>query len=166
LEREERGAKQIDADMMQERGEPFLLPCPCCLAVAQHLGITEEAMRADAAPLGALGGDQHRLGRRGQCDETEPVEVSRPRGLIGEAALGLRRQTGDQGGGQSAVAHVFERRIVQHKVDMAGAQQIEEVQPALRGPRAELGESVVADLRAEAVLGFMPRRGVIDGYPR
>jgi hypothetical protein len=36
---------------------------------------------------------------------------------------------------------------------MTGPQQVEEIQPALRGPRAEPGETVVADLRAEAVLG-------------
>jgi len=28
LEREERGAEQIDIDVVEERGEPFLLPCP------------------------------------------------------------------------------------------------------------------------------------------
>ena len=31
LEREERDSEQIDVDMMQERGEPFLFPCLCCL---------------------------------------------------------------------------------------------------------------------------------------
>ena len=48
---------------------------------------------------------------------------------------------------------------------MAGAQQIEEVQPALRWPCAEPGEPVVADLRAEAVRYFVPCAGVIDRYP-
>ena len=39
LEREERDSEQIDVDMMQERGEPFLLPCLCCLPYAfQRLG--------------------------------------------------------------------------------------------------------------------------------
>ena len=37
---------------------------------------------------------------------------------------------------------------------MAGAQQIEEIQPALRWPRAEPGEPIIADLRAEAVRRF------------
>jgi hypothetical protein len=39
FEREERDAEQIDVDMMQKRGEPFLLPCLCCLPYAiQRLG--------------------------------------------------------------------------------------------------------------------------------
>ena len=93
-------------------------------------------MRVDAAPDRSFGGDQHRiglrsepmprkavsgLGCRGQSGEAEPVEVRRPGGLIGEDPLRLRRQTGDQRGGQSASAHVIERRVVQYEIGMSGA---------------------------------------------
>jgi len=60
-----------------------------------------------------------------------------PGRLIGKHRLRLFGQPGDQGCGQSTVAHVIERRVVQHEVGMAGAQQIEEIQPALRWPCAE-----------------------------
>ena len=44
---------------------------------------------------------------------------------------------------------------------MPGAQQIEEIQPALRGARAEPGEPVIADLRAKPVLAGMARTGIV-----
>ena len=44
--------------------------------IIQYHGITQEAVRVDAAPLSALGGDQYGVGCRGQGGETEPVEVS------------------------------------------------------------------------------------------
>ena len=34
LQLQEREPKKIDADMMEERGEPLLLPIPCCLSYA------------------------------------------------------------------------------------------------------------------------------------
>jgi hypothetical protein len=34
LEREKRQPKQFDAEMVEERSEPFLLPLPCCLPYA------------------------------------------------------------------------------------------------------------------------------------
>ena len=48
---------------------------------------------------------------------------------------------------------------------MAGAQQLEEVQPALAGCCAKPGEVVVADLRAGAVRGLVAGSGVIDRDP-
>ena len=69
--------------------------------VAQHHGIAQEFVRVDAAPDRSLGGDLHRIGRRGQCGEAEPVEMCRPGGLIGEDRLRFRRQTGDQLAGRA-----------------------------------------------------------------
>ena len=89
-----------------------------------------------------------------------------PRRLINELHLARSSQAGDQRRGQSAAAHVVERQFIQHEVGMAGAQQIEKVQPGLGGSRGEPGEAVVADLRAKAIFGFMPCAGVIDRYPR
>jgi hypothetical protein len=74
---------------------------------------------------------------------------------IDEVSLVGLGQTGDQGGSQSAATHVVKCQVVQHVVGMSGTQQIEEVQPALGGSRAEPGEAVVADLRVKAVFGFM-----------
>ena len=68
--------------------------------------------------------------------------------LIGKGCLRLLGQSGNQGGGQCTAAHIVERRVVQHEVGMAGAQQIEEVQPALRWPRAEPGDCRSADAAA------------------
>ena len=87
--------------------QPFGMdPAQCVLTnrelpgiIAQHHGIAQEVVRVDAAPDRSLGGDLHRIGRRGQCGEAEPVKLCRPGGLIGEDRLRLRRQTGDQHGG-------------------------------------------------------------------
>ena len=48
---------------------------------------------------------------------------------------------------------------------MSGAQQVEEVQPALARARAEPGEIVVADLRAKAVAPRVSRAGIVDADP-
>jgi hypothetical protein len=45
-----------------------------------------------------------------------------------------------------AGAHVIKCRVVQYEVGVPGAQQVEEVQPALRCPRAEPTEMLIADL--------------------
>jgi hypothetical protein len=46
LEREESGAAQIDIDVVQERGEPFLLPCSCGLPYAfQPVGHASPVLR-------------------------------------------------------------------------------------------------------------------------
>src|SRR3954468_13039842 len=48
---------------------------------------------------------------------------------------------------------------------MTGAQEFQEVQPALAGRGAEPGEVVVADLRAGPVRGLVAGPGVIDRDP-
>lgn len=48
---------------------------------------------------------------------------------------------------------------------MSGAQQVEEVQPALARARAEPGEIVVADLRAKAVAPRVSRAGIVGADP-
>jgi hypothetical protein len=134
--------------------------------ITQHYGIVQEAMRMDAAPLGAFSSDLHWIRCHGQHGKAEPLEVCRPSSLIGKGCLRLFGQSGDQGGGQCTAAHIVERRLVQHEVGMAGAQQIKEIQPALRWPCAEPSETIIADLRAETVRRFMPCAGVIHRYPR
>ena len=75
-----------------------------------------------------------------------------PVGLVGEPRPWFRPQTGDRGRWQALVSHVVICGIVQHVIGMAGAQQIQEVQPAFRRPGAKPCEPVIADLRAKAVL--------------
>ena len=48
---------------------------------------------------------------------------------------------------------------------MAGAQQFQEVQPALGAGRAEPGEMIIADLRAEAVRRLVARARIVDRNP-
>ncbi len=94
-------------------------------------------MRVDAAPDRPFGGDLDRIGCRRQLGKAKPVEMRMPCGLVGKGRFWLFRQPGDQRGGQGAAAHVVECCEVEHEVGMAGTQQIEEIQPALRWPRAE-----------------------------
>ena len=88
-----------------------------------------------------------------------------PRRWVGEPRVRIGGQGGDHWPSQRAAAHIGQRRFVDHIIGMAGAQQIEEVQAALAAGRAEPGEAVIADLRAESVAGFVPRAGVVDGNP-
>ncbi len=74
-------------------------------------------------------------------------------------------QACDQRAGQGAAAHVVECLVVDDVVCMAGAQQAEEVQPALARRGAEPGEVPVADLRAGAVRAPVPRAGVVHRDP-
>ena len=67
--------------------------------------------------------------------------------------------------GEGTPAHIVQCGFVDDVVGVSGAQQIEEVQPALARPRAEPGEVVVADLRAEAILAGMARTGIVDRDP-
>ena len=78
---------------------------------------------------------------------------------------GLRRQLADHGSGEGTATHVAQGRIIDHVVGVSGAQQIEEVQPALAGPRAEPGEAVVTDLCAEAILSGVARASIVHRDP-
>lgn len=116
-------------------------------------------------PQGALGGDQVRVGCDAQSREAKAVEMRPPDGGIGEPRLAPFRQTADHRPGKRAAAHVGQRRRVDHVIGVPGAQQVEEVQPALARPCAEPGETVVTDLRAEPVGVPIPRPGVVDRDP-
>ena len=89
-----------------------------------------------------------------------------PGWLIGEISLVTRVQTRDVRERQAMGPHVGQGCLVHRKVAMPGAQQIENVQPALRRARAEPGEPIVADLRAVAVRDLMAGTGVVDRNPR
>ena len=55
--------------------------------------------------------------------------------------------------------------VVDHVVAVPGAQQLQEVQPALRSSRGEPGEVIVADLGTHAVRSLVAGAGVVDRDP-
>jgi len=95
-----------------------------------------------------------------------------PGRLIGKHRLRLFGQPGDQGCGQSTVAHVIERRVVQHEVGMPARSRSRKFSRLFDGrvPNQSLpceggGETVVADLRAEAISYLVACASIIDRYP-
>ena len=62
-------------------------------------------------------------------------------------------------------AHIGVGCVIQCVIGMTGAEQIEAVQPVLRGPRAEPGKPLIADLRTKPVLPGMARAGIINADP-
>ncbi len=97
--------------------------------------------------------------------DAERFEVGVPGIVTGKAAVGVLDQASDHMGAQGAVAHVGERLGVDDVIVVAGAQQREEVEAALGAGGAEPGEVRVADLRAEAIRGFVAGAGVVDRDP-
>jgi hypothetical protein len=124
--------------------------------VGQDDGILDEAVVHDGAPHGAFGGDCHRVEGALGCPNVERLEVGLPPPVIGEALLGVACQLGDGRGGQPALAHIGEGRLVEHKIGVAGAQEAEEIGPALRPGGGEEGEDIIADRRADAVFALVP----------
>ena len=89
-------------------------------------------MRLDAAPQSAFGGDQHGIGMDLQGGDAEPLQVSVPRRAIGEDAILMLAQAGDDGPGEGAGAHIGQGFVIDDVVAMSGAQQVEEVEAAFR----------------------------------
>ena len=92
--------------------------------------------------------------------------MSVPRRAIGEGAILMLAQAGDDGPGERAAAHIGQGFVIDDVVAMPGAQQVEEVEAAFRAGGPEPGELRVADLGAEPVLGLVARPGVVDRDPR
>lgn len=130
--------------------------------IAQHDGVAEELVRLNAAPQRPLGGDLNGVGCHVQPGQAEPVEVGQPRLPISEVGLWVSHQAADQRRRQGMLAHIAVGRLVEHVIGMAGTEQFKEVQPAFGCACAKPGEPVIADLRAKAVLGLVPRTGVVD----
>ena len=122
-------------------------------------------MRLDAAPQGAFGGDAHGVVTAFQRGDAEPVEMRLPAQAIGEAAVEVAGEPGNRRRGEMMLAHIGQGLGVDHVILVTGAQQFEEVAPALRAGGAEPGEVCVADLGAEAVLRLVARRGIIHRDP-
>ena len=88
--------------------------------IADDDGVGQEAMRLDAAPQGALGGDHDRIGVDLESRDAEAVEMSGPGDLAGEEALRMFGQAGDHRGGQRALTHVIQRLGIDDVIAVAG----------------------------------------------
>ena len=98
--------------------------------------------------------------------DAERLQMRRPRVSIGEALGRVGCEHADHGTRQIALAHVGEARLVDEMRRVAGVEQVQEVQPALRARGDERRELVIADLRGDEVLGLVPCAGVVDRNPR
>ena len=114
--------------------------------IADNHHLAQQPMRLDAAPQRPFGGDTDWIRRDLQRTDAEAVEMRLPGGLIGEPCLSMGGQPMDDGPCQGTATHIVQRCLIDDVVGVSGAQQIEEVQPALARPSAEPGEIVVADL--------------------
>ena len=91
---------------------------------------------------------------------------AQPGRLVGEdAAAGAPSSRAITGPARACSRMYASAAGVDDVVGVAGPQQLEEVQPALAGRRAEPGEAVVADLRADAVDAAVARAGVVHRDP-
>ena len=91
--------------------------------------------------------------------------MRRPGCAVGEVPHRVIGQAGDQWARQAALAQIGQRHVVDDVISVAGAQQAEEVQPALAGGGAEPGEVLVADLGADAVRAGVASAGIVDRDP-
>src|SRR5271165_6839217 len=99
--------------------------------VADDHGVGQQTMRLDAAPQSPFSGDQHGIGMDLQGGHAEPLQMSVPRRAIGEDALVVLAQAGDDGSGERAGAHIGEGFVIDDVIAVPGAQQFEEVETAL-----------------------------------
>src|SRR5271163_4698487 len=129
--------------------------------VADDYTVAQKAVGLDAAPQRAFGGDQHGVRIDLQGRDAELFQVRRPGLLIGEVTVGMFGEPGDHMASQRAFAHIGERGVIDDVIAMAGAQQAEKIEAALRGGGDEGGEMGVADLGAEAVSCLVACAGVI-----
>jgi hypothetical protein len=91
--------------------------------------------------------------------------VGLPVRIFGKAPRSGGEQSGDDAFRYAVFDQVGQRRSIDHVVGMAGAQQVQEVQPALRRAGGEPSEVVVADVRGVFIAPGVPGAGVIDRHP-
>jgi hypothetical protein len=137
-------------------GEDVELAC----VVRDDDGVGEQAARGDRADEGGLGHQPPVAGA-----EAKARQVRAPRRLVGKALALVGEQRGDARLGHALLDQVGHRGGIDDEVGVPGTQQIEKVQPALRQPRGEPGEAVVADMRGGRVAPGMTGAGVVDRHP-
>ena len=133
--------------------------------IADDRCLGQETMRFDAAPQSPFGGDAYRVGGHIEGGNAEALEMRLPGRAIGKAGLGMAGEQGDDPQGEMTPAHIGQRLGVDHVVLVAGAQQLEEVQSALRGGGAEPSKMRITDLGAKAIDGLVARPGIVDRDP-
>src|SRR6185369_7011395 len=99
-------------------------------------------MRLDAAPQCPFGGDADWVRGDPHYADAKLIEMRLPGGLIGEPRLLMVGQLSDDRPGEVTSAHIVHRRLVDDIVGMPGAQEVQEVQPALAGSGAKPGEII------------------------
>ena len=99
--------------------------------VADDDGVRQQAMRLDAAPQCAFGGDLDRIWIDRERGDAEPVEMRQEGRLIGKAPVRMLGQAGDHVGRELALAHIGQRFGVDDVIIVTGTQQREEIAAAL-----------------------------------
>jgi hypothetical protein len=97
--------------------------------------------------------------------EAQARQVRAPGRLIGKGPALVAEQGGDDRLSHAVLEHGGGRGGIQHVLGMAGAEKGEDVQPALRRPRGEPGEAVVAHMGGVLVAPGMTGRRVVDRHP-
>ena len=95
--------------------------------VADNHPLTQELVGMDAAPQRALSRNLDRVWDDPQHGDAKPLEMRLPARRVGKLLVRVFRQAGDDGPGERTLAHVAQRRLVDHVIGMSGTQQIEEV---------------------------------------
>src|SRR5262249_11264798 len=83
-----------------------------------------------------------------------------PGTAIGKALLGVGREPIDHDPRQIVLAHIGDSRLIDQACRITGQEHLEEIQPALGTRRSEGRKLIVANMRAETVLGFVERAPV------
>src|SRR4051812_13126719 len=123
-------------------------------------GVGEQAAGDNRPDHGGLGDPPATAGT-----QAETVQMGLPGIFVGKAPALVAEQAGDHSLGNLVLDQVGRGAGVDDVVGMAGAQQVQEVQPALRRTGGEPGEAVIADVRGVFVMSGMAGAGVIDRHP-
>ena len=137
---------------------------------ADDYTVAQKAVGLDATPQRAFGGDLQGVRIDLQGRDAELFQVRRPGLLVGEVTVGMFGEPGDHMAGQRAFAHIGERGVIDDVIAMAGAQQAEKIEAALRGGGDEGGGAVRIASAAKPILEVnqrgrsrMRRREFIEG---
>lgn len=79
--------------------------------------------------------------------------------------FGSHPSSSDHRAGEMTLAHIGQGLGIDDIVLVAGAQQLQEILAALGKRRCEEGETIIADLGGDAILGAMPCPCVVDRDP-
>ena len=90
--------------------------------VADDHGIGEQAMRLEAAPQSAFAGDLHGIGVDLEGRGAELVQVGVPGPPVGENAIVMLSEAGDDGAGERPGAHIGQGLLVDDVIVMSGPQ--------------------------------------------